>query len=180
VLGHDPVNAILMTWYRNNTIHALALPSLIACLLVNRRRRIRYDQLLQMIATVYPYLQSELYIGSRSDPAGTLAGLDTDVTHWLNHLCAQGLVQLSDGEVGAPAFESDESYRLALLSQIVMQMLERFLAVRRSPTGRPERWTAAPGTHHTRAAHLAALWTRRPGVLRPVCSITVDTLIARR
>jgi glycerol-3-phosphate O-acyltransferase len=126
VLGHDPVNAILMTWYRNNAIHALALPSLIACLLVNRRRRIHYDQLLQMIATVYPYLQSELYIGSRSNPAGALAGLDADVTQWLNHLCAQGLVQLSDGEVGAPAFESDESYRLALLSQIVMQMLERF------------------------------------------------------
>ncbi len=40
VLGHDAAHAVLMTWYRNNASHAFALPSLIACLLVNRRRRI--------------------------------------------------------------------------------------------------------------------------------------------
>jgi len=129
VLGHDADNAVLMTWYRNNTIHTLALPSLIACLLVNRRRRIHRDQLLQMLGAVYPYLQSELYIASPSNTAGSRASLDAETTQWLNHLQAQGLVHVTDGEVGAPPLESDESYRLALLSQIVMQMLERFFIV---------------------------------------------------
>ena len=129
VLGHDPVNAVLMTWYRNNTIHAFALPSLIACLLVNRRRRIHRDQLLQMLAAVYPYLQSELYIVTPSNPAGSRASLENETTQWLDHLQAQGLVRIEDGEVGAPPLESDESYRLALLSQIAMQMLERFFIV---------------------------------------------------
>ena len=49
VLGHDAARSVLMTWYRNNASHAFALPSLIACLLVNRRRRIRLTQLTQMM-----------------------------------------------------------------------------------------------------------------------------------
>jgi glycerol-3-phosphate O-acyltransferase len=122
VLGHDAARSVLMTWYRNNASHAFALPSLIACLLVNRRRRIRRSQLLQMITTVYPYLQSELYLGDASD-------LDVDVSHWLDHLAAQGLIQRSADEIGPPPPESNEGYRLALLAQIVMQMLERFFIV---------------------------------------------------
>jgi glycerol-3-phosphate O-acyltransferase len=123
VLGHDAAKAVLMTWYRNNACHAFALPSLIACLLVNRRRRIRHAQLMQMIRSVYPYLQSELYLGGTEN-------LEVDVSHWLDHLGAQGLIQRSADEVGPPPPESNESYRLTLLAQIVMQMLERmFIAV---------------------------------------------------
>jgi glycerol-3-phosphate O-acyltransferase len=99
------------------------LPSLIACLLVNRRRRIRHTQLMQMVRSVYPYLQSELYLGGTEN-------LDVDVSHWLDHLAAQGLIQRSTEELGPPPPESNESYRLTLLAQIVMQMLERlFIAV---------------------------------------------------
>jgi glycerol-3-phosphate O-acyltransferase len=118
VLGHDASRAVLMTWYRNNASHAFALPSLIACLLVNRRRRIRLTQLMQMVTAVYPYLQSELYLDS--------VDLDVEVGHWLDHLEAQGLIHRSADEVGPPPVESGESYRLMLLAQIVMQMLERF------------------------------------------------------
>jgi glycerol-3-phosphate O-acyltransferase len=129
VLGHDPVNAVLMTWYRNNSIHTLALPSLIACLIVNRRRRIHQEQLLQMIATVYPYLQNELFIAGRDDPAGSMAGLTAEVEGWLDHLAALGLI-LRDAEgIGPPNVESDASYRLTLLAQVVMQTLERFFIV---------------------------------------------------
>ena len=47
-------------------------------------------------------------------------------SHWLDHLEAQGLIHRSADEVGPPPLESNESYRLTLLAQIVMQMLERF------------------------------------------------------
>jgi glycerol-3-phosphate O-acyltransferase len=118
VLGHDAARSVLMTWYRNNACHAFALPSLIACLLVNRRRRIRTSQLMQMVTAVYPYLQSELYLDS--------VDLDVEVSRWLNHLAAHGLIQRTVDEVGPPPDESNESYRLTLLAQVVMQMLERF------------------------------------------------------
>jgi len=117
VLGHDAAHAVLMTWYRNNASHAFALPSLIACLLVNRRRRIRLSQLMQMVTAVYPYLQSELYLDSMD--------LDVEVSHWLDHLATQGLIRRSDDEVGPPPVESNESYRLMLLAQIVMQNLAK-------------------------------------------------------
>jgi glycerol-3-phosphate O-acyltransferase len=129
VLGHDPVNAVLMTWYRNNSIHTLALPSLIACLLVNRRRRIQEPQLLEMIATVYPYLQRELFITGRDDPAGSMAGLTAEVQRWLDHLSMQGLILRDADGIAAPNVESDESYRLTLLAQVIMQTLERFFIV---------------------------------------------------
>ena len=123
VLGHDAVGSVLMTWYRNNVSHAFALASLIACLLMNRRHRIHHDQLMRMITAVYPYLQSELYLG-----AG--ANLDIDVRHWLDHLEAQGLVTRSADEVDSPRAESNAGYRLALLAEITMPMLERlFIAV---------------------------------------------------
>ena len=38
ILSHDPATAILMTWYRNNVLHLLALPSLLACLLQHQER----------------------------------------------------------------------------------------------------------------------------------------------
>ena len=86
-----------------------------------------------MMTAVYPYLQSELY----SRLAGTL---DVEVGHWLDHLEAQGLIHRSDDEVGPPPVESNESYRLTLLAQIVMQMLERFfIAVGSAAAGRTNR-----------------------------------------
>jgi glycerol-3-phosphate O-acyltransferase len=122
VLGHDANRAILMTWYRNNVLHAFALPSLIACLLVNRTRRVTRDQLIAMIATVHPYLQSELYLGGSTD-------LDLDVTRWIGHMTALGLLVRVGDDVGPPPPESNEYYRLTLIAQIVMQMLERFFIV---------------------------------------------------
>ncbi len=184
VLGHDPINAVLMTWYRNNVIHTLALPSLIACLLVNRRRRVRRDQLLEMIATVYPYLQNELYIAARDDPAGHRAALNAEVMQWLTHLAELGLVQCSDDEVGAPPLESEDSYRLTLLAQIAMQMLERFFIV----IGLLQQ--AGPGTMDRRTLEracitLARRMTRLYGLNAPeffdarLFHSFVDALIAR-
>ena len=131
VLGHDQQSAVLMTWYRNNSLHAFALPSLIACLLVNRRRRIQRAQLLEMVALVYPYLQNELFIAARDDPAGSLAGLATDVDRWIAHMSDLGLLVCDAEGIGAPNVESDASFRLALLAQAVMQTLERFFIVLR-------------------------------------------------
>ncbi len=122
VLGHDAVRSILMTWYRNNVCHAFALPSLIACLLMNQRRLIRHDQLMQMITTVYPYLQSELYLGADTN-------LDVDVRRWLDHLGSQDLIQHSGDEIGPPLVTSNNGYRLALLAEIIMPMLERLFIV---------------------------------------------------
>ncbi|MCB1684038.1 MAG: glycerol-3-phosphate 1-O-acyltransferase PlsB, partial [Pseudomonadales bacterium] len=84
VLCHDPVNAVLMTWYRNNCVHTLALPSLIACLIHQRRRPLNRPALITMIETVFPYIAAEL--SSRQDPAAA--------DRWLEHLLQLGLLEL--------------------------------------------------------------------------------------
>jgi glycerol-3-phosphate O-acyltransferase len=52
--------------------------------------------------------------------------VDADVGRWLVHLSAQGLIHITDDVVSPPPAASGESYRLTLLAQIDMEMLERY------------------------------------------------------
>lgn len=125
VLSHDPRGAVMMTWYRNNVLHTLALPSLIACFVANRRRRLSEEQLQLMVATIYPYLETELHI-ARTEP------LPTFVDRWLDHLTSAGLLhRFDDGETAyaAPDANGIDNQRLGLLGQVIMQTLERFYIV---------------------------------------------------
>jgi glycerol-3-phosphate O-acyltransferase len=120
VLGHTPFTALLMTWYRNNTAHVLALPSLIACLVRDRRRPIRLDTLERMAATVWPYIADEL---QTLESAGSVA-------RWANHLAREGLlIRYPDGACFPPAEPSREHYQLRLMARLVMPTLERLYIV---------------------------------------------------
>ncbi|SHI02776.1 glycerol-3-phosphate 1-O-acyltransferase PlsB [Ferrimonas marina] len=55
-------NAITMTYYRNNTLHLLVLPALIAGLLL-RRGPLHRSELIEQIQAIYPLLQAELFMG---------------------------------------------------------------------------------------------------------------------
>jgi len=120
VLSLDAIGAVLMTWYRNNVIHTLALPSLIACLLINRRRPVGRKAIIRMVETVYPYLAAELFVASD----GNLANA---VEQWLDRLLAQGLLRShAEGQLSAPSPETNANYRLEFLASVVLQILERF------------------------------------------------------
>ncbi len=116
IVSLDANTAVLMTWYRNNVAHTLAVPSLIACLLINRRRPLTLDGLISMVSTVLPYLAREL-----SMDAGR-----TQVEDAAKHMAELGLVVTTeDGSLLPPQPGSTSHHRLALLSDIVMQNLER-------------------------------------------------------
>jgi len=119
VLGHDPFTAVLMTWYRNNVVHALALPSLAACLMVKRRRGIALEQLRRMVTLIYPYLTAEL---SASDDLSKL-----DQT--LQVMARLKLLRLDGEEVSPPDPEQPEHLQLTLLANLVNQTLERMFIV---------------------------------------------------
>lgn len=115
VLALQPASAVLMTWYRNNVAHVLALPSLIACLLKKRRRPLAHQALERMVAVVYPYLARELH--ARFEPA--------DTPRWIQRLAQAGLIGAEGGRVTPPPAQSPEHYRLHLLAGIARPMLER-------------------------------------------------------
>ncbi len=115
VVALQPVDAVRMTWYRNNVAHVLALPSLIACLLEKRRRPLARESLERMVATVHPYLVRELH-GRFEAP---------DTARWTAHLVKAGLIRADGDRLAAPPAQSPLHYRLHLLAGIARPMLER-------------------------------------------------------
>ena len=113
ILGHDPVTAVLMTWYRNNVLHTIAAPSLIACLVANRRG-IRRVILRRLFDAIHPYIAREL-----SSPGADGFG------DWLRRLRRVGVIEQRRGTVSAPADPAGR-YRLRLLANAIMPTLERF------------------------------------------------------
>ncbi|RMD74038.1 MAG: acetate/propionate family kinase, partial [Lentisphaerae bacterium] len=107
VLCHDPFNAVLMAWYRNNVVHTLALPSLIACLVRQRRRPLNRLALKTMVDTVFPYIAAELSIRDSSDA----------IDRWLTHMIDQSLLELHPaGGYLAPGVAHPGQARLRLLA----------------------------------------------------------------
>ncbi len=125
ILSHDPATAILMTWYRNNVLHLLALPSLLACLLQHQDEAIEEGELKRRVAIVYPYLRSEL-----SMPDNATAQTE----HWLDVLATQGLLVRKTTAEGRSSYSpppepTTERHRLHGLSQAILQTLERHYIV---------------------------------------------------
>ena len=115
VAALQPADAVQMTWYRNNVAHALALPSLIACLLEKRRRPLAAKSLERMATLVYPYLARELH-GRFQAP---------DTARWAGHLLAAGLIRADGDRLAPPPAQSPAHYRLHLLAGIARPILER-------------------------------------------------------
>lgn len=120
ILFHDPFNAVLMTWYRNNVAHTLALPALIACLVHQRRRPLNKLALTTMVDTVFPYIAAELQLR-----------IDREATdRWLRHMVQLGLLELHPaGGYLAPRVGDPNQHRLQLLSTVIQPTLERLYIV---------------------------------------------------
>jgi glycerol-3-phosphate O-acyltransferase len=120
ILSHDPFTAVLMTWYRNNVAHTLAMPSLIACLVSNRRRPLQPSALQRMVDTVFPYISEELHARETPDAAA----------RWSAHLIREGLIaEHPGGGYSAPPVSTPAHQRMLLLAGVIMPTLERLYIV---------------------------------------------------
>jgi len=61
ILYLDAKLAVSMTYYRNNTLHLLALPSLIACCFFNKPT-IEKSEIHNLVGLAYPFVQKELFL----------------------------------------------------------------------------------------------------------------------
>lgn len=119
ILYLDEQNAILMTYYRNNVLHIVALPALLASFFQSSSRMSR-DLILQYVRALYPYLQSELFI------RWSLDELDAVVDQWLQAFVDQGLLRFENGVYLRPAPSSRQFVLLTLLARAITQTLQRF------------------------------------------------------
>lgn len=111
--------AVILTYYRNNVLHLLALPSLIACLFINNQRY-SSDQVKSIVAQLYPYIQAELFLHWSADE------LNDVVQAWLDFLTDKGYLILNErGYHSVPASSAKHAFLESLASNLI-QTLERY------------------------------------------------------
>lgn len=115
----DERQAVTLTYYRNNVLHLMALPSLLACLFINNQRYTR-DDVTCIVLQLYPYLQAELFLHwSESELAEC-------IPEWLRYLVAQGYLLENEKGFHAPPASSNHYAFLSGMANNVMQTLERY------------------------------------------------------
>lgn len=111
--------AVILTYYRNNVLHLLSLPSLLACVFINNQRY-NLEQVQKVVMQIYPYLQAELFL------RWTPEELTLQVETWLNILLEKGYLILNEkGYHSVPAHDPKHAF-LESLAANLMQTLERY------------------------------------------------------
>lgn len=119
----DKSHAVLLTYYRNNILHLLAIPSLLASCFINnsslsRKKILRYMQI------VYPFLRREFFLPW---PA---AELDAQINHALQLLSdSQLLIYNKIHRTYSKPRIGTELAQLGLLSQVISPLLELYYMI---------------------------------------------------
>jgi glycerol-3-phosphate O-acyltransferase len=117
-------NSVLLTYFRNNVLHLMALPSLIACCFLNNRT-MRTEDIQRLMWRTYPYVSDELYL------RWSEAELGAAVREALDDLANHGLIE--SVEAGAqwrrPPTGSTEAVQLSVLAHLTVQIIERYYLV---------------------------------------------------
>jgi glycerol-3-phosphate O-acyltransferase len=112
---------VLSSYYRNNVLHLLLMPSLLAGAFLNNAVVTRGD-LLRLAGRVYPYVADEYFMRWREDE------LPAVVDELLEDLLNHGLLNASDDrrEWRRPPAESSEAVQLSVLARLSVPILERY------------------------------------------------------
>ena len=113
-----PGQAAPLTYFRNNILHLLTLPALIAAAFTNNRSRDE-KALRRLVAVSYPFLQAELFLDDEVS--------DETLSQTLEALARNGLVIRREDGLGwqRAAAGTTEAVSLMRLAQVVMPALER-------------------------------------------------------
>ena len=119
ILYLDGKHSISMTYYRNNILHLMALPSVIACCFTNMRR-LPEAEIIKLIVLIYPFLQSELFLAWEKEH------LPDAIKNVLDALCGQGLLEKHEetNEYSRGGFGSVRFGQLNLLARVISPTLE--------------------------------------------------------
>ena len=172
-----PGQAAPLTYFRNNILHLLTLPALVAAAFTNGRTR-SDGELRHLVTLSYPFLQTELFIDDDVS--------DETLAQALDALASNGLLLRREDGQGwrRAAAGSNEAVSLMRLAQVVVPSLERdYLCasmLARAPGGKIERRTLETRCRLA-AERLATTHGRDAGDLhdRALFGIFLETLEAR-
>ncbi|MEQ1580391.1 MAG: glycerol-3-phosphate 1-O-acyltransferase PlsB [Steroidobacteraceae bacterium] len=117
-------NSVLMTYFRNNTVHLLLMPSLIACCFLNNLV-LQTEDIQRLAWRIYPYIRDELFLRWNEDEIHAV------VIECLDDLANHGLLEsLENGKQWRrPPVDSIEAVQLSVLAQTSVQIIERYYLV---------------------------------------------------
>lgn len=119
----DKPSAVLLTYYRNNILHLLAIPSLLACCFINNTSLSR-DKILRYMQIVYPFLRREFFL------PWSVTELGTRIDRSLQLLSDAGLLVYKDkaDSYSKPRIGTEQA-QLGVLAQIISPLLELYYMI---------------------------------------------------
>ncbi|MEW9571887.1 glycerol-3-phosphate 1-O-acyltransferase PlsB [Rhodanobacter sp. Si-c] len=121
VLDVEGEQAVLLSYFRNNVLHLVAVAAWVACCFLNNRRMSRAS-VQRLGRIIYPFLQSELFL------AWDEAGFGTHLQATIDFFVRRGLLEATgDGRMleRGPGQE-DGAFQLKVIARSLIQAFERY------------------------------------------------------
>lgn len=120
----EPSTAVMMTYYRNNTLHLFAMPSLIACCFTNVAA-MSNDRVKHLIRIIYPFLKKEFFLPWK------LSSIDEVVDKMLHCIADNGVLDYNEGSniYNKPPISTQRHAQLTTLSRIISPVLELYYMI---------------------------------------------------
>ncbi|MEE9328122.1 MAG: glycerol-3-phosphate 1-O-acyltransferase PlsB [Cocleimonas sp.] len=116
----DSKQAVSMTYYRNNILHLLALPSIIACCFLNVRK-LSCEEIIKLVSLAYPFIEKELFL-IWSDKTQ----LSNIIEETLHHLTELEMLKKDETDNSYSRYPSNSTAytQLNLLAKVISPILE--------------------------------------------------------
>jgi glycerol-3-phosphate O-acyltransferase len=120
----DKAHAVMLTYYRNNILHLLVMPSLIACCF-NNAASINRGSIKRYIKIAYPFLRAEFFLPWSSSEAEQI------IDNILNCLTEEKLITHHEDvdSFSRPAISTEQHAQLATLAQVISPVLELYYMI---------------------------------------------------
>jgi len=119
IIQTDQNNAVLLTYFRNNVSHLLALPSWIACCFINNQR-VRKVRIRRLSEAIYPFIRKELFLPWSEDELADV------LQHYTRVLIRTGMLRSAGDSLQRAPGGSNEAWYLRLLGNALLQTFERY------------------------------------------------------
>ncbi len=123
VLHVDGDTAILLSYFRNNVLHLFVATAWIACCFQHNRRMSR-NTLLRIGRSLYPFMQTELFLPWDED--GFADQLERTIAVFIREGLLEQVSEDDGGILARNAGQSDEVFRLRALGHPLQQAFERY------------------------------------------------------
>jgi glycerol-3-phosphate O-acyltransferase len=124
VIHMEERTAVLMTYFRNNITHLLAVPASVACCFI-QGTELEHSELQRLIRLIYPFMKKELCLKWEFEE------IDAVTTEAIHALLDLGILAhgKSKNILVRPPAGSEKAFQLLMLGQSMVPMLQRFYLV---------------------------------------------------